>query len=128
MTKNKTFVCPSIVIHLKKVKEWEKSFSDSRFIEYKKAKRRLYNISLENLQGPFSIPKDFYFGLVIKTDSRSSVIIEDMVGLIFLVARGNSFDSRLICPDIVGYPLGAFVETRKNGYNKRKGKRKNKKR
>ena len=49
---------------------------------------------------------------VIKTWSRSSTIIPDMIGFTFGVHNGKSHPSLFITEDMVGHKLGEFVPTR----------------
>ena len=49
----------------------------------------------------------------IKTWSRSSTIIPDMVGLTFAVHNGRKFIDVLVVENMVGHKLGEFALTRK---------------
>ncbi len=49
---------------------------------------------------------------VIKTWSRSSMIIPDMVGLTIAVHNGKSFIPVFITENMVGHKLGEFAPTR----------------
>lgn len=48
----------------------------------------------------------------IKTYSRASMIMPDMVGLSFSVHRGNEFVTVLVSENMVGHRLGEFAQTR----------------
>lgn len=48
----------------------------------------------------------------IKTYSRASMIMPDMVGLTFSVHRGNEFVTVLVSENMVGHRLGEFAPTR----------------
>ncbi|MBI4041130.1 MAG: 30S ribosomal protein S19 [Deltaproteobacteria bacterium] len=48
----------------------------------------------------------------IKTWSRRSTIIPDMVGLTFLVHNGRKFAPVYVTENMVGHKLGEFVPTR----------------
>lgn len=48
----------------------------------------------------------------IKTWSRRSMILPDMIGLTFLVHNGNKFIPILITEEMVGHKLGEFAPTR----------------
>ena len=50
--------------------------------------------------------------VVIKTWSRSSMIIPDMVGLTIAVHNGKSFIPVFITENMVGHKLGEFAPTR----------------
>ena len=49
---------------------------------------------------------------VIKTWSRRSLIIPDMVGHTFAVHNGNKFISVYVTENMVGHKLGEFAPTR----------------
>ena len=49
----------------------------------------------------------------IKTWSRASTIIPDMIGLTFLVHNGRNFLSVFVVENMVGHKLGEFSPTRK---------------
>lgn len=49
----------------------------------------------------------------IKTWSRSSVILPEMVGFVFGIHNGKNFIEVLITEDHVGHRLGEFAPTRK---------------
>ena len=65
---------------------------------------------------------------VIKTWSRSSVIIPEFVGLVFLVHNGKKHVEVRIVEDMIGHKLGEFAITRKirphQVLNKKKGSNK----
>lgn len=63
---------------------------------------------------------------VIKTWSRSSTIIPDMVGLTFAVHNGNKFIPVFCTENMVGHKLGEFAPTRI--FRGHAGDKKNKKR
>lgn len=63
---------------------------------------------------------------VIKTWSRSSTIIPDMVGLTFAVYNGNKFIPVFCTENMVGHKLGEFSPTRI--FRGHAGDKKNKKR
>ena len=50
--------------------------------------------------------------VVIKTKSRSSVVIPDMVGYFMAIHNGRAYVSVLIIPEMVGMKLGEFAPTR----------------
>lgn len=50
----------------------------------------------------------------IKTHCRDMVILPEMVGLVFLVFKGNSFEAVMIQEEMIGHYLGEFVLTRKS--------------
>lgn len=50
---------------------------------------------------------------VIKTWSRSSHIIPDMIGFTFAVHSGRQFVSVYVNEEMIGHRLGEFVPTRK---------------
>lgn len=52
-------------------------------------------------------------GAVIKTWSRASTIVPDMVGFIFGVHNGKEHVSVKVTEDMVGHRLGEFSPTRK---------------
>lgn len=56
----------------------------------------------------------------IKTWSRSSTIIPEMVGLKFAVHNGKDFITVLVVENMVGHKLGEFASTRK--FNRHGGK------
>ena len=51
-------------------------------------------------------------GKVIKTWSRRSTIIPEMVGLTFAVHNGKKFIPVFVTEEMVGYKLGEFAPTR----------------
>jgi len=51
-------------------------------------------------------------GKVIKTWSRRSTIIPEMVGLTFAVHNGKKFIPVFVTEDMVGYKMGEFAPTR----------------
>jgi ribosomal protein S19 len=95
--------------------------------DYTSEKQRLYNIALHQEQGPYSIDKKFQFGLVLKTDSKASVILAEIIGKVFLVYNGRTHQVLLINPEIVNHKFGDFVFTRFSGFSKTKKKKKSKK-
>ena len=52
-------------------------------------------------------------GVVIKTWSRASTIIPEMVGFVFAVHNGKEFISVRVTEDMVGHKLGEFSPTTK---------------
>lgn len=52
-------------------------------------------------------------GVVIKTWSRASTIIPEMVGIVFNVHNGKEFISVKAAEDMVGHKLGEFSPTTK---------------
>ena len=52
---------------------------------------------------------------VIKTWSRRSTILPDMVGLSFAVHNGRKFVTVFVTEDMVGHKLGEFAPTRTFG-------------
>jgi small subunit ribosomal protein S19 len=50
---------------------------------------------------------------VIKTWSRESTIIPEMIGMVFEVHQGKQFVKVKITEDMVGHRLGEFAPTRK---------------
>lgn len=62
---------------------------------------------------------------VIKTWSRRSTVIPEMVGLTLAVHNGKKFIPVFITENMVGYKLGEFAETRNyKGHTSKDGKRK----
>ena len=59
---------------------------------------------------------------VIKTWSRSSMIIPDMVGLTIAVHNGKTFIPVYVTENMVGHKLGEFAPTR--SFKRRSGNRK----
>jgi len=49
----------------------------------------------------------------IKTHSRDMIILPEMVGTMFKIHRGNSFEAVQIEEDMIGHTLGEFVLTRR---------------
>lgn len=49
---------------------------------------------------------------VIKTWSRRSTILPDMVGLTFAVHNGRKFNAVFVTENMVGHKLGEFSQTR----------------
>lgn len=56
----------------------------------------------------------------IKTWSRASMIIPEMIGLTFMVHNGKKFIPVYINQDMVGHRLGEFAPTRRFGGHKDK--------
>ena len=57
----------------------------------------------------------------IKTWSRRSVVIPDMIGLTFAVHNGKKFIPVFVTDNMVGHKLGEFAATRSyNGHSKGK--------
>lgn len=57
----------------------------------------------------------------IKTWSRRSTIIPDMVGLTFMVHNGRKFVAVFVTENMVGHKLGEFAPTRTyHGHSKKK--------
>ena len=52
---------------------------------------------------------------VIKTWSRASTILPDMIGLSFAVHNGNKFVPVYVTENMVGHRLGEFAPTRRFG-------------
>jgi len=60
---------------------------------------------------------------VIKTWSRRSTVIPEMVGLTLAVHNGKKFIPVFITENMVGYKLGEFAETRNyKGHTSKNGK------
>lgn len=58
---------------------------------------------------------------VIKTWSRRSTILPEMVGLTFAVHNGKKFNAVFVTENMVGHKLGEFSPTRNyTGHNQRK--------
>jgi small subunit ribosomal protein S19 len=53
--------------------------------------------------------------VIIKTWSRASTIIPDMIGLSFSVHNGRQFVTVYVQENMVGHKLGEFAQTRKFG-------------
>lgn len=66
---------------------------------------------------------------VIKTWSRRSMVVPEMVGFTFAVHNGRKFNNVLITESLVGHKLGEFSKTRtfnshsKGEKSERKGKK-----
>ncbi len=61
---------------------------------------------------------------VIKTWSRRSMIIPDMVGLTFAVHNGKKFQAVFVTDNMVGHKLGEFSPTRTyHGHTSKGGKK-----
>ena len=61
---------------------------------------------------------------VIKTWSRRSTVVPEMVGMTIAVHNGKKFIPVFITENLVGYKLGEFAETRNyKGHTSRDGKR-----
>ena len=61
---------------------------------------------------------------VIKTWSRRSTIIPEMVGMTFAVHNGKKFNAVFITDNMVGHKLGEFSPTRTyHGHSSRGGKK-----
>lgn len=58
---------------------------------------------------------------VIKTWSRRSTIIPDMIGLTFAVHNGKKFNPVMITENMVGHKLGEFSPTRQFSGHGKKG-------
>lgn len=52
---------------------------------------------------------------IIKTWSRSSTIVPDMIGLSFSVHNGKQFVTVYVQENMIGHKLGEFAATRKFG-------------
>jgi small subunit ribosomal protein S19 len=52
---------------------------------------------------------------IIRTKSRSSVILQSFIGLVFEVYTGRSYSKVYIDEKMVGHKLGEFAYTRKIG-------------
>ena len=62
---------------------------------------------------------------VIKTWSRRSTIIPEMVGLSFAVHNGKKFNAVFVTENMVGHKLGEFSATRTyHGHSSKGGKKK----
>ena len=60
----------------------------------------------------------------IKTTSRSSTILEDFIGLTFLVHNGRQYQQVVVNSQMVGHKFGEFASTRKQVKHKvKKGKK-----
>jgi len=57
----------------------------------------------------------------VKTHHRDIIIMPNMVGLKFSVYNGKSFETIEILPEMVGFYLGEFVETRKRPKHSKAG-------
>jgi len=60
-----------------------------------------------------NLPRDEWDKNPIKTYSRASMIIPEMIGLTFLVHNGKDFVKVKVIDDMVGHRLGEFALTRK---------------
>ena len=58
----------------------------------------------------------------IKTTSRSSTILEDFIGLTFLVHNGRQYQQVVVNSQMVGHKFGEFAYTRQRYFFK-KGKK-----
>lgn len=62
---------------------------------------------------------------VIRTWSRRSTILPDMVGLTFAVHNGKKFNAVFVTDNMVGHKLGEFSQTRTyHGHTSKTGKAK----
>ncbi|PIU22325.1 MAG: 30S ribosomal protein S19 [Candidatus Diapherotrites archaeon CG08_land_8_20_14_0_20_30_16] len=86
-----------------------RSLKRSKFLD-KKIKRAI----VDNLQG--KAPEK-----PVKTHKRDILITPDMVGLKFAVYDGKAFQTIGITKEMVGFPLGEFVETRKRPKHSKAG-------
>jgi small subunit ribosomal protein S19 len=59
----------------------------------------------------------------IKTTSRSSTILEDFIGLTFLVHNGKRYQQVIVNSQMVGHKFGEFAFTRQRYFFKKKGKK-----
>ena len=59
------------------------------------------------------LPRDEWEKNPIKTYSRASTIIPEMVGLVFDVHNGKNFIRVRVIEDMIGHRLGEFALTRK---------------
>jgi small subunit ribosomal protein S19 len=84
-------------------------------------------MALHHESGPYSIAKRWQFGLVLRTKSRNSTIIPEMVGKVFLVHNGKSYQVMLANPNMIGHKFGEFVLTRISRFKKTKQNRGSKK-
>ncbi len=50
----------------------------------------------------------------IKTHCRDMIIVPKMLGMTFLIHRGNDFVQVTILPEMLGHRLGEFADTRKS--------------
>lgn len=66
--------------------------------------------------------KETKSGNAIKTWSRDSTIIPDMVGLSFEVHNGKYFNRVFVTESMVGHKLGEFSLTRRFNSHSKKGK------
>jgi len=60
--------------------------------------------------------------VLVKTTSRSSTILEDFIGLTFLVHNGKQYLRVVVNSNMVGHKFGEFAFTRKRYFFK-KGKK-----
>jgi ribosomal protein S19 len=70
--------------------------------------------------------KDFYYNrvFIIKTTSRSSIVLKKFIGYIFEIHTGKAYFKTTITPDMIGFKLGELAFTRIHSLPKKKGKRK----
>lgn len=115
-----SFCDPKLLKQLIEIRKWEDGLSRKDSKKYQSEKKRLYNMALHQESGPYSIGKQWQFGLVLRTRSRNSVIIPEIVGKVFLVHNGKGFQVILIGPDMVNRKFGEFVQTRISRYKKAK--------
>ena len=66
----------------------------------------------ENLLKKIEVAQDVRSNQVIKTWSRRSTVIPEMVGLTLAVHNGRKFIPVFITEDMVGHKLGEFSPTR----------------
>ena len=68
---------------------------------------------MKKIEKALEVKKSGKFPKPIRTHCRDTIIIPQMVGLLFAVYRGNSFETVEVKPEMLGYYLGEMVMTRK---------------
>lgn len=79
------------------------------FIDKTLANQLLIPITPETIKGKIQAPS------AVHTQSRSSTILEDFIDRTILVHNGRTYKLVKIYPSMVGYKLGAFLLTKKQG-------------
>jgi len=57
----------------------------------------------------------------VKTHNRNILIMPNMVGMKFAVYNGKSFEQVEIKPEMIGFKVGEFIETRKRPVHSKAG-------
>lgn len=68
---------------------------------------------LKKIEKALEVKETGKFPKPIKTHCRDTVVVPQMVGLLFAVHKGNSFETIEIKPEMLGHYLGEMVMTRR---------------